>query len=147
MSGIAAGLFLSQSAGAVASPLDAAQSFLSQYDHTQFNLLPASTPVAVSAQQAETVAFQQQWGAPGMSVSATLVNATVDGYCNEQADGTCAPIISNRPVWIVMIPNEQVPVPGGPDHAGSDSITGTVAVLVDANTGAYLMADVVPVNS
>ena len=137
-------VFLSQSAGAVATPLAAAQPYLSEYDHTQYTVLPVTTAVATTQLAAEAVALNQ-FGYPNTavsSVSATLVSATVDGYCNEQADGTCPNIISNRPVWIVILPNQQVPLSSAPGHAAS--ITGSIAVLVDANSGAYLMADVIP---
>lgn len=48
------------------------------------------------------------------------------------------PLISARPSWLVLIPDQQVPLLG-PTTTGS--YTAAMAVLVDARTGRRLEAD------
>lgn len=142
--GIAMAVSRSQSAGAASTPFGAVQSYLAENDYIQAAAGPAAGTVSTSAQQAEDTALAR-FGTPGMSgVTSTLVSATNTAYCKPQADGTCTPVISNEPVWIVLVPNQQVPIYGSASPAQSGSYTATIAVLVDALTGRYLEAAAIP---
>ena len=125
-----------------ALPFPAAQAELAS---NRFNItvtaLPDSTAVPVSAQQAEDTALHHPVASaktpPG--VTATLVTATDADYATVAADGTRTPLISNRTVWLVLIPNRQVPIIYPIGKSGPPSYPATLADLVDANSGKLLM--------
>ena len=99
---------------------------------------PLASPVeiAVTRRQAEKVAIQRSDGSAATNIDSMLVGATATAYGKERADGTLDLIISNRALWLVLVPDQQVPVrgPGGPPFTYS----ATLAVLIDANSGAFL---------
>jgi hypothetical protein len=111
---------------------------------TQYNIhadpLPSSVEVAISRQQAEAVALPHSDGSPDTNLDSMLVNATHTAYGKQRPDGTLDLIISNRAVWLVLVPNQQVRsrAPKNPPAEYS----ATLAVLVDANSGEYLTAAV-----
>ena len=67
-----------------------------------------------------------------------LVKATDTAYGKERPDGTVDLIVSNRAVWLVLVPDQNVPIHGrqGPPFTYS----ATLAVLIDANSGDFLKA-------
>jgi hypothetical protein len=107
--------------------------------------LPKSAAVPVDAQRAEDVVLDRMGKklAP-KNVSATLVRATDSGWCNEQPDGACRKVIKNRHVWIVLVSTRQVTVIYPYGKTGPPSYWATVATLVDARSGKYLMAAAIP---
>ena len=73
-------------------------------------------------------------------VSAFAVRATATNYGDVQPDGSLRLRISDRSVWMVCLPNRRS-VSGGPrGRSNPTRATFTLAVLIDANTGDYLMA-------
>jgi hypothetical protein len=68
-----------------------------------------------------------------------LVSATHTAYGKERPDGTLDLIISNRAVWLVLVPNQQVAIRG---RKRLPFKAATLAVLIDANSGDYLTAAV-----
>ena len=111
---------------------------------TRYNIhadpLPTSVEVAISRQQAEAVALQHADDSRDTSPEAMLVNATHTAYGKERPDGTLDLIISNRAVWLVLVPNQQVRSRGR--KSPPVEYSATLAVLVDANSGEYLTAAV-----
>jgi membrane associated rhomboid family serine protease len=143
--GIVFSAFYSPSASARQAPFVAAKTGLASEYHIRVNALPGSTPVGVAAGRAETVALKHTPGSPAGSipagVTATLVDATyAGGYARVAANGTRTPLVLNRPAWLVLIPNQQVPIfyPNG--KSGPPSYTATMAALVDANSGHFILA-------
>jgi hypothetical protein len=130
--------------GSVRDALDAfeaAQSSLASDHNIDVQPLPASLAVAVSQQQAEDVALRQFGVAAGTSVNAMLVSATANAYAEVMPNGTRTLLVSNRAVWLVLIPNQQVPIHYPRGRTGPPfSYTATLAVFIDANSGDYVMA-------
>jgi hypothetical protein len=104
--------------------------------------LPASVEVAVSQQQAIDVALRQFPGSTSTNIDAMLVSATDPAYGEEQADGTLRLLISERAVWLVLLPDHQIPIWGS--HGGKKGppfwYLATLAVLIDADSGEFLKA-------
>jgi hypothetical protein len=111
---------------------------------TDYNIhaepLGTSVEVAIGRQQAEEVALQRSDGSTATNLDAMLVSATHTAYGKERPDGTLDLIISNRAVWLVLVPNQQVAIRGRKRPPFKDSAT--LAVLIDANSGDYLTAAV-----
>ena len=61
-------------------------------------------------------------------------------YRDEQSDGTLKLRIEDRAGWLVLFPNVEVPRHHPRGRPGPTSYMATLAALVDANTGEYLMA-------
>jgi len=102
--------------------------------------LGASVEVAISRRHAEEVALQQSDRSTVTNLDAMLVNATHTAFGKERPDGTLDLIISNRAVWLVLVPDQQVAIRGRKRPPIKDSAT--LAVLIDANSGDYLTAAV-----
>jgi hypothetical protein len=111
-----------------------AQAKLSRGFHLVVRRLPNSTNVEVTKKRAEAVALGK---AKATGVTATLVRATDTARAKVVA-GTRKLLISDRTAWLVLIPDQQVPLLG-PNTSGS--YKATMAVLVDAQTGRFLEAD------
>ena len=109
--------------------------YLEKYDHLHMRSLPGSMTVRVGRRQAETVARAR--GIPG--VSASLVRGTLGGYCRLE-HGTCRLLVRDRALWIGLVPGQSV----SPQGPGKSPYGGTMAVLVDANSGRYIMAAAIP---
>jgi hypothetical protein len=92
--------------------------------------LPAATPVGVSASAAEATALTE-FGRPVTSkVSAVAVLDTDKAWTKRGPNGAIRLQISNRPVWVVLLP-----------HFSMMGYHGmTLCVFVDAVTGHYLTA-------
>jgi hypothetical protein len=73
-------------------------------------------------------------------VSAFAVTATATNYGDVQPDGTFRLPIADRSVWMVCLPNRRPPSGGPRGRSSPTRATFTLAVLIDANTGDYLMA-------
>jgi hypothetical protein len=103
--------------------------------------LPASTPVVIAKQWAEAIARGRddlRW----FGVTATLVRATAT--TTPAAGGQTRTLISDRTVWLVLIPDEQALAPG---RTGPFNWTFTRAVLIDATSGDYLGGALLPSSS
>jgi hypothetical protein len=111
-----------------------AQAKLSRGYHLIVRRLSNSTTVEVTKQRAEAVALGKGKAA---GVTAFLVSATDRGRTKVVA-GKRKLLISDRPTWLVLIPDQQVPLLG-PNTSGS--YKATEAALVDARTGRWLEAD------
>ena len=113
---------------------------------TNYNIhaepLGTSVEVAISRQQAEEVALQQSDGSTATNLDAMLVNATHTAYGKERPDETLDLILSNRAVWLVLVPNQRAASRGRKRPPFKDSDSATLAVLIDANSGDYLTAAV-----
>ena len=111
---------------------------------TNYNIhaqpLGTSVEVAISRQQAEEAAVQQSDGSIATNLDAILVSATHTAYGKERPDRTLELIISNRAVWLVLVPKQPVASRGRKRPPSKDSAT--LAVLIDANSGDYLTAAV-----
>jgi hypothetical protein len=122
--------------------LRAVQPYLAKYDYLHLRSLPPSATVRIGRRQAEKIASGKGWGAPRMpGVSATLARVTDTGYCR-LVHGKCRLLIRNRAMWIVLVPNQTVPVMGR--RTGPISYAATMAVLIDANSGKYINASAIP---
>jgi hypothetical protein len=119
-------------------PFDAAQTALaSQY---RIQVSPLSAAVAIGEQQAEDTAVGQLDAVLPPGITATLVDATDSGGdATVASDGTRTPLISNRAAWLVLIPNQQVPIMYPPGKSGPSSYTATAALLIDASSGDFLL--------
>ena len=98
--------------------------------------------VAISRQEAEASALNWAGETSAPGVTSHAVTAHKGKHPQGSTDGR-APLIPNGPVWLVLIPNHQVTIHGGPSgRAGPRPhfYTATLAVLVDANSGDYIMA-------
>ena len=73
-------------------------------------------------------------------VSAFAVTATATNYGDVQPDGTLRLRISDRAVWMVCLPNRRSASGGPRGRSNPTRATFTLAVLIDADTGDYLMA-------
>lgn len=113
-----------------------AQTVLSGRFSLVVSRLPDSTPVGVTKQQAENAALGKTKAA---GVTATLVRATDTAYAKVVA-GTPTLLISDRTVWLVLIPGQQVPIIYPQGKSGPAAYAATMAVLIDAKTGHYLEA-------
>jgi hypothetical protein len=126
-----------------ALPVPAAQAELAS---KRFNItvtaLPDSTAVPVSKKQAEDTALHHPVGSPRtpLGVTATLVSATDSDFAKVATDGTRTPLISDRTVWLVLIPGQRVPIIYPMGKSGPPfSYAATLADLVDANRGKLLL--------
>lgn len=125
--------------------LNSVRSYLGNCASLVFQRLRKQAGVQVDAHRAETVALHLNKRAPApKGVSATLVRATDSTYCTTVPYGHCRLIIDNRPVWLVLAPNQQVPIMYPMGKSGPPSYWATMATLVDARTGKYIEAAAVP---
>ena len=107
--------------------LSSVRSYLRNSASIVFSRLPKQAGMPVDARRAEAVALHLKRNAPAAKgVSATLVR------------------VGNEPVWIVLVPNQQVPITYPYGKSGPPSYWATTATLVDARTGKYLEAAEVP---
>ena len=105
--------------------------------HIAVTPVPGSTRVAVSRQQAEDTALRHANAAAAKgAVTATLVRATERAHV--APDGTRTFVISNRTVWLVLAPGQQVPIIYPMGKSGPATYAATSAELIDANSGAVL---------
>jgi hypothetical protein len=121
--------------------LDAVKAQLSSVHGIDVRVLPTGTDLAVSQSAAVTTALDRFGQSPASDASAFAVVATARHYGDVLLDGNLQLRISDRPVWLVLISSVDVPRSGPrgrPHHP--PSYVPTLAVLVDANTGEYLMA-------
>lgn len=131
------------SANALPSALVGAEAELSSVDDIHLTSLPAGTTPHISQAAAEATALRE-FGLPlTTSVSAYAVSDTDNAWGTPQSDGTMQLKISNRPVWVVLIPNQTVQANLGSGQGTAPSETATLAVFVDANTGDFLMGSTV----
>jgi hypothetical protein len=120
--------------------LKAVQAQLSSGHGIEICVLPADAHLAVSQSAAVAIALERFGQSSSADVGAFAVAATATNYGDVQADGTLKLRISDRPVWLVLIPNMEIPQSGPRGRPYPPFYTATLAVLVDANTGDYLMA-------
>ena len=120
--------------------LEKARAQLSSGHGIEIRVLPTGTKLGVRQSAAVTTALEHFGLSPSADVSAFAVAATATNYGDVQPDGTLKLRISDRPVWLVLIPNMEIPQSGPRGRPNPPSYTATLAVLVDATTGDYLMA-------
>jgi hypothetical protein len=107
--------------------------------HIAVTPLPGSTPAAVTKQQARNTALRHANAAAASgAVTATLVSATDYGQAHVATDGTRKLVISNRTAWLVLAPGQQVPIIYPMGKSGPATYAATLALLIDANSGALL---------
>jgi hypothetical protein len=128
------------SAKAVPAPLETAQVELANSYGIDISVPPPGVAVAVSEADAKAAALTRFGQSPATSVDAFQVTATDTEYSRTLSDGTQRLIISDRAVWVVLIPNMQIPLTELPGHSGPEFYTATLAVFSDAQTGDYLLA-------
>lgn len=145
ISAIALVVFGSAAARALPAPFNAVQSELSSRFRIEVTALSAETATSVTESDAESDALSEFGVASTQrGVVATLVSATDSSFAQTQSDGRSVPVLSNRPVWLVLIPDVQVPITCPPGRQCASSYTATQAVLIDAHTGAFLEAAAIP---
>ena len=147
---LAAGVFAVLLTASHAPAANGLPSALATYEpqlSTDYNLdlgsLAVGTTPQVSQSAAEATALEQFGLSVTSNVAAFAVSATDNAWRTPQPNGTMQLKIANRPVWVVLIPNYHVQANAGMGHSLPAGLTGTLAVLVDAQTGDYLMASVV----
>lgn len=125
--------------------LGSVRSFLTSHDNLVWHRLPKRGALPIDARHAEAVVLRRsRKGSAREGISATLVRATDTVYCTTVPYGQCRRIIEDRPVWIVLVPNQQVPIVYPRGKSGPLSYWATMATLVDARSGTYLEAAAVP---
>jgi hypothetical protein len=117
---------------------EAAQSALAGGHNIHVRRLPASVAVTISQQQAEATALNWAGETSTPGVTSFAVTAHKGKHPKPPTDGR-APLIPNGPVWLVLIPNHQIPN-RGPGPGPHDIYRATLAVLIDVSTGDYIMA-------
>ena len=120
--------------------LDAAKAKLSSGHGIDIRVLPTGTDLDVRQSAAVTTALERSGQSPAADVSAFAVAATARNYGDPLPDGTLQLRISDRRVWLVLIPNVEIPRSGPRGRPHPHFYSATLAVLVDASTGEYLMA-------
>jgi hypothetical protein len=115
---------------------DAAQSKLATGYNIHVRPLAASVAVAVSQQQAEAAALNRVGEVSTPGVTSFAVSARKGKHPKVSTSGH-APLIPSGSVWLVLVPDQQVAIRGRPGPPFS--YTATLAVLIDANSGDYLM--------
>jgi hypothetical protein len=143
---LAAGLLAatwSQQADALPAPFQPAQTALADQFNVQVSPLPTSTRVAVSEQRAEQTVLKR-YAKPPTGVTATLVSTTDSDYATSAPTGGLTPVISNRAAWLVLVPGQQAPIIYPMGKSGPLSYGTTSAVLIDANTGSFLLEAELP---
>ena len=145
--GVSLGAMASRSHPAQAtlpSPFQAAQGALSSTYGIETAAAASTRDVTVTQQQAVKNALTKMSRPLNAPAEATLVTVTDTHYVSHAHPGAPGvPVLSNRPAWLVLITNFNVPIvrpykPGAP--AGPGSYTATLAVFIDAHTGEFLEA-------
>lgn len=141
--GVFAATFASSAKALPASFASAQAALASDRFNIQVSPLPDASSAAVTEQQAEAIALH---GIPASEgVTATLVSATdAGGDDTVAADGTLSPVISDRTAWLVLIPGRQVPIVYPMGKSGPPSHPATIAVLIDADSGDFLLGAALP---
>lgn len=131
----------SPSAGASAIALDTVAPELSSAYGIEVSDLSdvATAALPISQSVAVETALKHSSSPSPVGVTSFPVTATANQYADSQPDGSLKPRIANRAVWIVLIPAQQIPIRYGSDKTES-SYTATLAVLIDATTGDFLMS-------
>lgn len=142
LAGLAVGLAVllftaSHAPAAPDSAIEAVRPQLARYG-IKVSLWPPGSRIGVSRAAAEATALRE-FGVPlHHRVSALGVTDTDTHYARVQANGDRTLLISGRKVWLVLIPNQRIPVLRG--SAVQGYFNATIAVFVDADTGEYLKA-------
>jgi hypothetical protein len=119
--------------------LDSVEAALSSAHGIDVRALPTGTDLVVSQSAAVTTAMEfAGTQSPAADVSAFAVTATARNYGKVLPDGTLELRISDRRVWLVLVPNFEVHSRGvSPDPR---SYIASLAVLIDGSTGERLLA-------
>jgi hypothetical protein len=112
---------------------------LSSVDDIHLAPLPAGTALRISRSAAERTALREFPMPHASGVSAYAVLDTDNAWQTRQPDGKMVLKIANRPVWVVLIPHTTIRVPAT-GQSPRRTITASLAVYVDANTGRALKA-------
>ena len=148
---IAGSIYMGQASAAPATLPDAVRLQLRDvFQITADDPAPGAPGPAITSQDAVSIARNEFDFVGGGPPTAYLANMTdihsgrVIGTHHPGTPALFAPTAVNRQVWVVVIPNAEIPVFGPPNGntqtALPRSFVGALCVFVDASTGEYFKA-------